>query len=308
MNKIVAICGPTAVGKTAYSIEIAKKFDGEIVSCDSMQLYKYMDIGSAKPSLDELNQVKHHLIGIVDPSEMFSVAKYKELANDAIDDIISRGKLPIIAGGTGLYLDALLFDLDFAAEPSDDNLRDELYKIAEEKGNLELHAILNECDPDSAKRIHPNNVRRVVRAIESAKSGNKLKDFAKDLSLNDKYEFILIGLRRDREELYDRINRRVDVLVKEGLFEEVKMLREMGLSESDISMKGIGYKEVLAYFDGKYDLETAIDTIKKNTRHFAKRQITWLKRYDDMKWFDLSESKDDKDSIREIITWLEKSL
>ena len=308
MNKIVAICGPTAVGKTAYSIEIAKKFDGEIVSCDSMQLYKYMDIGSAKPSLDELNQVKHHLIGIVDPSEMFSVAKYKELANDAIDDIISRGKLPIIAGGTGLYLDALLFDLDFAAEPSDDNLRDELYKIAEEKGNLELHAILNECDPDSAKRIHPNNVRRVVRAIESAKSGNKLKDFAKDLSLNDKYEFILIGLRRDREELYNRINRRVDVLVKEGLFEEVKMLREMGLSESDISMKGIGYKEVLAYFDGEYDLETAIDTIKKNTRHFAKRQITWLKRYDDMKWFDLSESKDDKDSIREIITWLEKNL
>ena len=308
MNKIVAICGPTAVGKTAYSIEIAKKFDGEIVSCDSMQLYKYMDIGSAKPSLDELNQVKHHLIGIVDPSEMFSVAKYKELANDAIDDIISRGKLPIIAGGTGLYLDALLFDLDFAAEPSDDNLRDELYKIAEEKGNLELHAILNECDPDSAKRIHPNNVRRVVRAIESAKSGNKLKDFAKDLSLNDKYEFILIGLRRDREELYDRINRRVDVLVKEGLFEEVKMLREMGLSESDISMKGIGYKEVLAYFDGEYDLETAIDTIKKNTRHFAKRQITWLKRYDDMKWFDLSESKEDNDSIREIITWLEKGL
>ena len=308
MNKIVAICGPTAVGKTAYSIEIAKRFDGEIVSCDSMQLYKYMDIGSAKPSLDELNQVKHHLIGIVEPSEMFSVAKYKELANDAIDDIISRGKLPIIAGGTGLYLDALLFDLDFAAEPSDDNLRDELYKIAEEKGNLELHAILNECDPDSAKRIHPNNVRRVVRAIESAKSGNKLKDFAKDLSLNDKYEFILIGLRRDREEIYDRINRRVDVLVKEGLFEEVKMLREMGLSESDISMKGIGYKEVLAYFDGKYDLETAIDTIKKNTRHFAKRQITWLKRYDDMKWFDLSESKDDKDSIREIITWLEKNL
>lgn len=308
MNKIVAICGPTAVGKTAYSIEIAKRFDGEIVSCDSMQLYKYMDIGSAKPSSDELNQVKHHLIGIVDPSEMFSVAKYKELASSSIDDILSRGKLPIIAGGTGLYLDALLFDLDFAAEPSDDSLRDELYKIAEEKGNLELHAILNECDPDSAKRIHPNNVRRVVRAIESAKSGNKLKDFAKDLSLNDKYEFILIGLRRDREELYDRINRRVDVLVKEGLFEEVKMLREMGLYESDISMKGIGYKEVLAYFDGEYDLETAIDTIKKNTRHFAKRQITWLKRYDDMKWFDLSESKDDKDSIREIITWLEKNL
>ena len=239
---------------------------------------------------------------------MFSVAKYKELASSSIDDILSRGKLPIIAGGTGLYLDALLFDLDFAAAPSDDSLRDELYKIAEEKGNLELHAILNECDPDSAKRIHPNNVRRVVRAIESAKSGNKLKDFAKDLSLNDKYEFILIGLRRDREELYDRINRRVDVLVKEGLFEEVKMLREMGLSESDISMKGIGYKEVLAYFDGEYDLETAIDTIKKNTRHFAKRQITWLKRYDDMKWFDLSESKDDKDSIREIITWLEKNL
>ena len=308
MNKLVAICGPTAVGKTAYSIEIAKRFDGEIVSCDSMQLYKYMDIGSAKPSLDELKQVKHHLIGVVEPSENFCVAKYKELASASIDDILSRGRLPIIAGGTGLYLDALMLDLDFAAAPSDDSLRDELYKIAEEKGNLELHSILHECDPDSAQRIHPNNVRRVVRAIESAKSGTKLKNFAKDLSLNDKYEFILVGLRRDREELYDRINRRVDILVEEGLFDEVEMLREMGLSESDISMKGIGYKEVLAYFDGEYDLETAIDTIKKNTRHFAKRQITWLKRYDDMKWFDLSESKDDKDSIREIITWLEKNL
>lgn len=308
MNKLVAICGPTAVGKTAYSIEIAKRFDGEIISCDSMQLYKYMDIGSAKPSIDELKQVKHHLIGVVEPSENFSVAKYKDLAIASIDDILGRGKLPIIAGGTGLYLDALIFDLDFAAAPSDDSLRDELYKIAKEKGSLKLHAILHECDPDSAQRIHPSNVRRVVRAIESAKSGTKLKDFSKDLSLNDKYEFILVGLRRDREELYDRINRRVDVLVEEGLFDEVKMLREMGLSESDISMKGIGYKEVLAYFDGEYDLKTAIETIKKNTRHFAKRQITWLKRYDDMKWFDLSESKDDKDSIREIITWLEKNL
>lgn len=308
MNKLVAICGPTAVGKTAYSIEIAKRFDGEIISCDSMQLYKYMDIGSAKPSIDELKQVKHHLIGVVEPSENFSVAKYKDLAIASIDNILGRGKLPIIAGGTGLYLDALIFDLDFAAAPSDDSLRDELYKIAKEKGNLKLHAILHECDPDSAQRIHPSNVRRVVRAIESAKSGTKLKDFSKDLSLNDKYEFILVGLRRDREELYDRINRRVDVLVEEGLFDEVKMLREMGLSESDISMKGIGYKEVLAYFDGEYDLKTAIETIKKNTRHFAKRQITWLKRYDDMKWFDLSESKDDKDSIREIITWLEKNL
>ena len=301
MNKLVAICGPTAVGKTAYSIEIAKRFDGEIVSCDSMQLYKYMDIGSAKPSLDELKQVKHHLIGVVEPSDNFSVAKYKELASASIDDILSRGKLPIIAGGTGLYLDALIFDLDFAAAPSDGSLRDELYKIAEEKGNLKLHAILHECDPDSAQRIHPNNVRRVVRAIESAKSGTKLKDFAKDLSLNDKYEFILVGLRRDREELYDRINRRVDILVEEGLFDEVEMLREMGLSESDISMKGIGYKEILKYIDGEIGLEEAIDLIKKETRHFAKRQITWFKREKEAIWLDIDDFANEEELVEYMI-------
>ncbi|MDY6038101.1 MAG: tRNA (adenosine(37)-N6)-dimethylallyltransferase MiaA [Eubacterium sp.] len=308
INKILAICGPTAVGKTSFSIEIAKHFNGEIVSCDSMQLYKYMDIGSAKPSLEELNQVRHHLIGVVEPGEAFSVAKYKEMAAKAIDDISGRGLLPIMAGGTGLYLDALVFDLDFAAPPCDPKIRSELYEIAETKGNEYLHDMLKECDKAAASRIHPNNVRRVVRAIESAKSGVTLSNFSNDLKRSDKYEFVLIGLRRDRQELYDRINRRVDILIKNGLLDEVKRLKEMGLSETDIAMKGIGYKEILAYFEGKYDLEAAIDTIKKNTRHYAKRQLTWLKRYEDMKWFELSESMDEQKSLEEIILWLEKNL
>lgn len=308
INKILAICGPTAVGKTSFSIEIAEHFNGEIVSCDSMQLYKYMDIGSAKPSLEELNQVRHHLIGVVEPGEAFSVAKYKKMAVKAIDDISGRGLLPIMAGGTGLYLDALVFDLDFAAPPCDPKIRSELYEIAETKGNEYLHDMLKECDKAAASRIHPNNVRRVVRAIESAKSGVTLSNFSNDLKRSDKYEFVLIGLRRDRQELYDRINRRVDILIKNGLLDEVKRLKEMGLSETDIAMKGIGYKEILAYFEGKYDLEAAIDTIKKNTRHYAKRQLTWLKRYEDMKWFELSESMDEQKSLEEIILWLEKNL
>lgn len=308
INKILAICGPTAVGKTSFSIEIAKHFNGEIVSCDSMQLYKYMDIGSAKPSLEELNQVRHHLIGVVEPGEAFSVAKYKKMAAKAIDDISGRGLLPIMAGGTGLYLDALVFDLDFAAPPCDPKIRSELYEIAETKGNEYLHDMLKECDKAAASRIHPNNVRRVVRAIESAKSGVTLSNFSNDLKRSDKYEFVLIGLRRDRQELYDRINRRVDILIKNGLLDEVKRLKEMGLSETDIAMKGIGYKEILAYFEGKYDLEAAIDTIKKNTRHYAKRQLTWLKRYENMKWFELSESMDEQKSLEEIILWLEKNL
>lgn len=303
---IIVICGPTAVGKTEYAIKTALKMNGEVVSCDSMQLYKYMDIGSAKPTADEQAQVKHHLVDQIDPTEPFSAAKYQALAKAAIEDIFARGKTPVIAGGTGLYLNALLYEMDFSAPPRKDAFRDQLYKEAAIMGPLFIYEKLIKADPQAADRIHPNNVKKVIRALEAAEAGERVKDFAKDLVPTNDYSAALIGLTRDRDQLYDRINRRVDLLVEQGLLEEVKKLLAMGLTESDISMKGIGYKEIIAYYNGQYDLEEAIDLVKKNTRHYAKRQLTWFKRYKDMKWFNISEYDSNADCLEEIFKWLEK--
>lgn len=303
---IIVICGPTAVGKTEYAIKTALKMNGEVVSCDSMQLYKYMDIGSAKPTADEQAQVRHHLVDQIDPSEPFSAAKYQALAKAAIEDIFAREKTPVIAGGTGLYLNALLYKMDFSAPPRKDAFREQLYQEAEERGPLFIYEKLVKADPQAADRIHPNNVKKVIRALEAAEAGERVKDFAKDLVPTDEYSATLIGLTRDRDQLYDRINRRVDLLVEQGLLDEVKKLLAMGLTESDISMKGIGYKEIIAYYHGQYDLEEAIDLVKKNTRHYAKRQLTWFKRYKDMKWFNISEYDSDEDCLEEIFKWLEK--
>lgn len=303
---IIVICGPTAVGKTEYAIKTALRMNGEVVSCDSMQLYKYMDIGSAKPTADEQAQVRHHLVDQIDPSEPFSAAKYQALAKAAIEDIFAREKTPVIAGGTGLYLNALLYKMDFSAPPRKDAFREQLYQEAEERGPLFIYEKLVKADPQAADRIHPNNVKKVIRALEAAEAGERVKDFAKDLVPTDEYSATLIGLTRDRDQLYDRINRRVDLLVEQGLLDEVKKLLAMGLTESDISMKGIGYKEIIAYYHGQYDLEEAIDLVKKNTRHYAKRQLTWFKRYKDMKWFNISEYDSDEDCLEEIFKWLEK--
>lgn len=308
MNReIIVICGPTAVGKTKYAIETALHVGGEVVSCDSMQLYKYMDIGSAKPTPEEQAQIKHHLVDEIDPGEPFSVAKYQKLAKAAIEDIFARGKTPVIAGGTGLYLNALLYDMDFSAPPKDEAYREQLYKDAEEFGPVYLHNKLQLVDPDAAARIHPNNIKKVVRALEAAEEGNKVKDFATELQPTKDYSAKLIGLTRDRSELYDRINLRVDMLVDMGLLDEVKNLLDRGLSESDISMKGIGYKEIIAYYHGEYDIEEAIRLVKKNTRRYAKRQLTWFRRYEDMQWFDISTFENDDDCLKEIFTWLEKN-
>ena len=308
-HKIVVICGPTAVGKTEISLKLAGDFNMEIVSCDSMQLYKYMDIGSAKPTKDELNAVPHHMIDVLDPTRDSCTAyMYSELARNAIDDIITRGKTPLIVGGTGLYLDSILYDIDFAASPTDEGERDELYRIAENEGPEALHSILRDLDPESAERIHPNNIKRVVRAIESARLGQNINDFKRDFKLRVEYDPILIGLTREREELYDRINRRVDILMDMGLEEEVKALRDMGLTSSDYPMKGIGYKELMEYLDGNCSLEDAITAIKTNSRHYAKRQFTWFKRYDDMKWFDLTGVRDYHSIIGEIEEWLKTRL
>lgn len=304
MRKIIVIAGPTAVGKTKYAIEAAKAFNGEVVSCDSMQLYKYMDIGSAKPTAEELAQVPHHLVDIIDPAEPFSVAEYQKLAKAAIEDIFARGKVPVIAGGTGLYLNSILYDMDFSNAKQDQELRQKLEKEAQEFGPEYIHNKLAELDADAAQRIHPNNVKKVVRAIEAAITGENIKDFKECNTKVKDFERILIGLTRDREELYDRINKRVDLLVEQGLFDEVKGLLEKGLTESDISMKGIGYKEIIGYFDQKYSMEEAIDLIKKNTRHLAKRQITWFKRYEDIKWLDISQYEDDNYAIEGMLEWL----
>lgn len=303
-KQIIIIAGPTAVGKTEYAIETAKAINGEIVSGDSMQLYKYMDIGSAKPTAEELSQVKHYLIDEIDPREKFSVAQYQKLAKAAIREIFDKGRVPVISGGTGLYINSLMYEMDFAAPPSDEAFRKELEDTALKKGRDYLHSKLAELDPDAAARIHPNNVKKVIRAIEAAQNGNKIKDFNNAQIPAADYDVLLAGLTRDRAELYERINRRVDILIERGLVDEVSSLMQMGLGYDDISMKGIGYKEIIGSLEGKYTIDEAIELIKKNTRHYAKRQLTWLRRYDNIKWFNLSSYEDKAMAMGDILKWL----
>ena len=309
MNKIIALAGPTAVGKTKFAIKLADEFDGEIVSCDSMQLYKYMDIGSAKPTPEEMEQARHHLVDMIDPREEFSVAEYQRLAKQAISDIFSRGKLPVISGGTGLYLNSLLYDMDFSAAPQDQAYRQELAEIAEKQGDDVLHSMLAEQDPQAAAAIHPNNRKKVIRALERLREGEgRVRPFSSIKNETKDYDVLLIGLTRERAELYDRINRRVDILVEQGLFDEVSRLRDMGLTAENISMKGIGYKEILDFFSGKYTRDEAIDTIKKNTRHYAKKQLTRFRRYDKMNWYNISEFDNDDNAAGVIAAWVRKNL
>ena len=288
-RKIIVIAGPTACGKTEYAIRVAENTGGEIVSCDSMQIYKYMSIGSAKPTAEELARAKHWLVDKIDPREDFSVARYRDMAKDAINDILSRGKTPIIAGGTGLYLNSLLYDMDFSEADRDMELRQTLMDEADLFGPEYVYKKLEAIDPVKASKIHPNNLKKVIRALEGASNGKGIAEFSELTARTGDYDVLLIGLVRDREELYDRINRRVDIMVEQGLFGEVEELLEMGLQEEDISMKGIGYKEVIAYYDGQMTEDEAIDKIKQNTRHLAKRQLTWFRRYEDMHWINITE-------------------
>ncbi len=309
-EKIVIIAGPTAVGKTKYAIEAARRLDGEIVSADSMQLYRFMDIGSAKPTEEERSLAKHHLVDEIDPREPFSVAEYQRRAKAAIKDILSRGKLPIVSGGTGLYVNSLIFDMDFSAPPSEESqsFRKELEEFAAKEGNEALHEKLREKDEKAAERIHPNNVKKVIRALESATLGTKIADFSDSFVKTKDYDTILVGLDRKRDELYERINLRGDLLFEAGLCEEVKSLMEKGLAKENISMKGIGYKEVIDYLEGKYDLEEAKRLVKQNTRRYAKRQLTWFRRYEEMHWIMISDFANDEDAIGEMISWLKNRL
>ena len=285
-NTVYIISGPTASGKSIISYYLAKRINGEIVNCDSIQLYKYMDIGSAKPSEKAMSEVRHHLYSIEDPSENMTVADFRKLALEAIDDILARGKTPIVCGGTGLYLNAILYDMDFGAVPDDEDRRHELERLAEERGSLYMHEYLQGLDPEAAARIHPNNTRKIIRAIEAFEYGKGIKDL-NDCELNPDYNFKFFAITMEREWLYERINRRASRLITDGLVDEVTGLLKMGYSPDLPSMKGIGYKEIIGFLNGEYDLFDARELIQKNTRHYAKRQYTWLKRYDFVTWIDI---------------------
>lgn len=308
MTPLIILTGPTAVGKTDLSIQLAKAVDAEIVSADSMQIYKYMDIGSAKVTEEEMQGVKHYLVDEIEPDMPFSVSEYKRMAEEYIDEISSRGKNVIVTGGTGLYLNSLIYDMDFGKSDANQELRDKLNKELEENGPAYMYEKLVSLDKDAAERIHPNNTKRVIRAIEVAMSGEKMNDFSKDLRYNKKYRPIIIVLNRDRQALYDRINLRVDIMLKNGLIEEVKGLLEKGYTKDMISMQGIGYKEIIKYFDGEYTLEEAIEIIKRDSRRYAKRQLTWFRRYEDAKWFEIDKFDSAEELKDAVVSYVKEML
>lgn len=290
---IVVIAGPTASGKTALSIALAKAFDGEIVSADSMQIYKFMNIGTAKPTEEEKCGIIHHLMDIVEPSVNFSAADYCEVAHKAIADIHKRGKLPIIVGGTGLYIDSLVNNVDFGTPDSDDALRAELEALAENEGNEAVHKILAEIDPETAEKYHPNNLRRIIRAIEFYKmSGTTISAHAKE-EKNSPYHAVWLALDWDRAVLYDRINRRVDIMMADGLLDEVKAL-DSTYNRNSTAMQGIGYKEFFDYLDGNTSIDDTLELVKMNSRRYAKRQLTWFRRNGDIHWLAPDDSVTDK--------------
>lgn len=282
MNKIpiIVVAGPTASGKTGLAIDIAKRYDGEIVNADSMQIYKYMDIGTAKPTLAERAEVVHHLVDFVDPKDEFSVADYIHLAHKKIDDIIKRDKMPVVCGGTGLYISSLIDDVTFGEVKTDYAMREELEKTAKEQGVEVLMQMLKEFDEESAKTIHPNNLRRVIRAIEFYKLTGMPISQHKEMTkrCESRYNPLIMIIDHDREKLYERINLRVDMMIEEGLIDEVKSLLEMGYTKDMNSMKGIGYKEIIEYLKGECTLCEAIEAVKQGSRRYAKRQLTWFRR------------------------------
>lgn len=283
MENLLIITGPTGIGKTEISLELAKKYKGEIVSSDSMQIYKELDIGTAKVDLNE-TEIPHYMVDIIDPNENFSVADFKYRTKKIIIDVNKKGGLPILVGGTGLYINSIVYNLDFTETEPDYSYREELNKLLKEEGSEILYNKLFETNKAMAEKIHPNNGQRIIRALEILKSGNeKGNNFRQE---NKDYNLIFIGLNMDRERLYERINKRVDKMIGLGLVDEVKELLDKGLDKDTQSLKAIGYKEVISYLDGEIEFDEMIDLIKKNSRHYAKRQLTWFRRDGRIKWFD----------------------
>jgi len=286
-QKLIILTGPTAVGKTELSIRLAKEINGEIISADSMQVYKGMDIGTAKITTEEMQGVRHHLLDCFEPDEEFNVAVFQKLAKEAAADICSRGCIPILTGGTVFYIQALLYGIDFNEEDHDDSYRNAMYEIGvSEEGKMKLHEMLSECDPEYAMTVHYNNMKRVVRALEYYHfTGRKFSEYNDEQRQREaEYDFCYFVLNDERSHLYERINKRVDIMVKNGLLDEVSSLIEKGYSQDLISMQGVGYKEIILYLNGMISLDESIDLIKKNTRHFAKRQLTWFRKEEDVIW------------------------
>lgn len=282
--KVVVIVGPTASGKTAVSIKLAKKINGEIISADSMQIYKYMDIGTAKPTLDEMQGIKHYMLDVVMPDETFNVAKYKSMAESAIEEILKKGKVPIIVGGTGLYINTLVDGIEFADVPGDEEYRNELIEKGYREGAMSIYKELEKIDSESAKKIDPNNIRRVARAIEIYKVTGKTKTQLDIESRKEvKYDYRLFGMEWDRETLYNRIDLRVDKMIEAGLIDEVRNVTEK-FKISNTAVQGLGYKEVIEFLNGNISYEEMIEKLKLETRHYAKRQLTWFRRDKRIKW------------------------
>ena len=280
MKPMIILTGPTAAGKTELSIKLAEAVGGEIISADSMQVYKKMNIGTAKIMPEEMDGIPHYLVDELEPDEEFHVVRFQQMAKRAAEKIYEKGKIPIVVGGTGFYIQALLYDIDFSEEDADRGYRDRLKKLAEEKGNGYLHRMLAEVDPESAQAVHENNIKRVIRALEFyEKTGTKISMHNEQERTKDsRYNFVYFVLTHERKILYDRINQRVDRMIEAGLIDEVRQLACEGYTKDMVSMQGIGYKEVFDYLEGKQDLAETAERIKKDTRHFAKRQLTWFRR------------------------------
>ena len=282
---VLALVGPTGSGKTKTAIDLSQKLPAEIVSMDSMQIYRTMDIGTAKPTTEERSQVPHHMIDFVHPNTDYSVADFVQDAKKCIDDILRRGKLPVLCGGTGLYIDSVVSGVEFSEEKRDDGYRQFLKNMAESEGVDAVHRLLAEIDPIEAEKVHPNNIKRVIRALEICKTTGMTKTEADKLALRQSpYDAEYFGLDMDREVLYDRINRRVDIMMEQGLLSEVEELLKMNIRRDSTAMQAIGYKELVAYIDGKCSLDEAVEKIKQESRRYAKRQLTWFKRNKNIKW------------------------
>lgn len=298
---LIILAGPTAVGKTALSIRLAQEINAEIISADSMQVYRYMDIGSAKIRPEEMKGVPHHLVDVLEPEEEFNVVRFQQMAKTAMEEIHAKGKIPLVVGGTGFYIQALLYDIDFTENDGDMEYRRSLECMAEEKGGEYLHMLLKEADPESASQIHPNNIKRMIRALEfHRQTGGKISEHnEKERAKESPYNYAYFVLTDERSRLYERIDRRVDVMMEEGLLDEVRSLKERGVKRGSTAMQGLGYKEIFAYLEGEYPLDEAVRIIKRDTRHFAKRQLTWFKREKDVVWADKSVIGQSEDTIME---------
>lgn len=293
---LIILAGPTAAGKTNLSIQLAQKIGGSIISADSMQVYRYMDIGSAKITPEERKGIPHYMIDELLPEEEFNIVRFQTLAKQYLAEIYAQGRIPMIVGGTGFYIQSVLYHIDFSKEEGSDSIRRELEEIAKSEGSKVLHQKLMEVDKESAKTIHPNNIKRVIRALEFYRQNGYpiSKHNKEERQKKSPYQFAYFVLNEDRECLYRKIDARVDKMIDQGLLEEVKHLKEMGCHRGMVSMQGLGYKELLSYLEGELSFEEAVSILKRDTRHFAKRQITWFKREKDVIWLEKEQFGNDE--------------